>query len=250
MPHPHAKGAHRRRDPAPRSERAFRPLGAEEVKFVAAMKRSHVALTAGEFVIKANARVSAFYTVYEGWASRYRMLPNGARQILDFVLPGDLVGLPSVFFGSSRYSVRALTPITLCELDATLLPTLLREEPRLTWAFLKARIAEQERADTRLTLLGRLGASERIGYLLLELRDRLRARGLFRGRSSALPLDRALLADAVGLSRVHVLRAMRALRSRGLADLTDRVLTIPSVRNLARFCGYPLAQAVGAQAIL
>jgi hypothetical protein len=127
---------------------------------------------------------------------------------------------------------------------------LLREQPRLSWAFLKGRIAEQERADSRLTLLGRIGANERIGYLLLEMRDRLRVRGLFRGHSGALPLDRALLADAVGLSRVHVLRAMRALRARGLADLTDRILTIPSVRNLARFSGCPLTQAAGAQAIL
>jgi len=231
------------------SERAFRALAAEE-KFLAAMKRSHVALVAGEFVIKANARISALYTLYEGWAVRYQLLPNGARQILDFVLPGDLVGLSSVFFGSSRYSVQALTPVTLYVLDATLLPTLLREEPSLGWAFLKGRIAEQERADTRLALLGRLGANERIGYLLLELRERLRARGLFRGQSGALPLDRALLADAVGLSRVHVLRAMRALRARGLADLTNRILTIPSVRNLARFSGFPLTRAARAQAIL
>jgi len=181
---------------------------------------------------------------------RYQMLPKGTRQILDFVLPGDLVGLAPVFFHSSGHSVRALTPITLCVLDRTLLPELLREQPELSWAFLRRRIAEQERTDTRLTLLGRLGADERIGYLLLEMRERLRARGLFRGHSGALPLNRALLADAMGLSRVHVLRAMRALRARGLADLTDRILTIPSVRNLARFSGYPLTRAAGAQAIL
>ena len=240
MPHAHPSNSPPHRDVASRRERAFRALAAEESKFVAAMKRSHIALRAGEPVIEANAHISALYVVYEGWALRYRTLRSGARQILDFVLPGDWVGLPSVFFGSSGYSVRTLTPVTLWVLDPSRLRPLLREQPGLSWAFLKGRIAEQERADTRLALLGRLGASERIGYLLLELRDRLRARGLFRGHSGALPLDRALLADAVGLSRVHVLRAMRALRSRGLADLNDRTLTIPSVRNLARFSGYPL----------
>jgi CRP/FNR family transcriptional regulator, anaerobic regulatory protein len=216
---------------------------------MAAMKRGHLALKPGASVMEANTPVTALYTLHEGWAMRYRTLSSGTRQILDFVLPGDWVGLSSVFFGSNSYSVRALTPVTLCALDHTLLPKLLREKPNLGWAFLKGRIAEQERADTRLTLLGRMGASERIGYLLLELRERLRVRGLFQGRSGALPLDRALLADAVGLSRVHVLRAMRELRARGLADLTHRLLTIPSVRNLARFSAFPLAQVSGARAI-
>lgn len=229
---------------------ASRPLTAEELRFLAAMMRGHLGLRTGESVREASAQVSTLYSLHEGWAMRCLTLPNGMRQILDFVLPGDLVGLSPVLFGSGSHSVRALTPITLCVFDQALLPTLLREQPDLTWAFLKRRVAEQERADTRLTLLGRLGANERIGYLLLELRERLRARGLFRGRSGPLPLDRALLADAVGLSRAHVLRVMRALRARGLADLTDRILTIPSVRNLAHFSGYPLSRAAIAQAIL
>src|SRR5579885_2858797 len=170
MPHAHPLNPSRRLDPA--LDRACVPLQA-----VTAMTRGRLTLRAGELVITANARLRALYTLEEGWALRYRTLPNGSRQILDFILPGDWVGLPSVFFGSSRCWVRALTPVTLGVLDARLLPALLRKHPNVGWALLKAGMLEQERADTRLTLLGRLGSSERIGYLLLELPDRLPARG-------------------------------------------------------------------------
>lgn len=92
-----------------------------------------------------------------------------------------------------------------------------------------------------MRLLGRLGASERIGYLLLELRARLKNRGLFDGQSCRFPVRRLHLADAVGLSRAHIMRALRDLRDRGLATLSYGVLTIPNARNLARFSGYSLA---------
>jgi len=214
------------------------------------MKARHCSVAAGEELIAEGQTNSALYTLYDGWAMRVRTLPNGARQILDFVLPGDLIGLPSALLGSSASSVQALTAITVCKLDPNRFATLLHAQHSLGLDLLKARIDDQERADSRLVLLGRLGAQERLGYLLLELRKRLRARGLFRGRSDALPLHRVHLADAVGLSRIHVLRAMRALRERGLAVLVGRVLTIPSERRLARFSGYPLTLAATRQPIL
>lgn len=209
------------------------------------MKLAHLAVDADEELIRAGRpRGGALYTLYEGWAIRYRALSDGTRQILDFLLPGDLMGLPAVLFDSSAESIRALTPMTCCALDANRLPALIREQPSLGMALFEGRLRDQERADTRLTLLGRLGASERLGYLLLELRDRLRARGLFAGRSGCLPLNRSHLADAVGLSKVHVMRALRQLREQGLAEVTGRMLTIGDERKLARFSGYSVARAV------
>lgn len=211
---------------------------------MAGMKLAHLAVEADEEVVGAGpVRAAALYTLYEGWGIRCRELPSGGRQILDFVLPGDLMGLPATLFGSSPESIRSLTRITFCALDAKSLPALFREQPSLAMALFEGRLREQERADTRLTLLGQLGASERLGYLLLELRDRLRARGLFAGRSGSLPLQRVHLADAVGLSKVHVMRALRQLREWGLAEVTGRMLTIGDERKLARFSGYSVAHA-------
>ena len=233
-----------------RCRRAFRPLSEAELVYVAGMKAGHGTLPPDGELIAAGRAGGPLYTLYDGWAMRLRKLPNGARQILDFALPGDLMGLPSALLGSSAASVEALTTISFCELDPDRFAALMREHHSLGLALLKARIEHEERADTRLTLLGRLGASERLGYLLLELRARLRARGLFPGSSGVFPLQRVHLADAVGLSRIHVMRAMRTLRDRGLAELTGNVLTIPSERNLARFSGYPLKPATARQPIL
>lgn len=212
---------------------------------MAGIKLAHLTADADEEVsLPDGSRTGALYTLYEGWCIRYRSLPDGKRQILDFLLPGDLIGLPAARFEPGSESIRALTRITVCALDANRLPALFREQPSLALALFEGRVREQERADTRLTLLGRLGASERLGYFLLELRDRLRSRGLFTGRSGPLPLKRIHLADAMGLSKVHVMRALRYLREQGLAELTGQMLTIGDERKLARFSGYRSAGAL------
>jgi len=78
---------------------------------------------------------------------------------------------------------------------------------------LKTRLEEGRRTDKRLRLLGRMGAEERVGYVLIETYDRLRQRSMAGVASCPLPLRRTDIADAVGLSRVHVMRVMRELRS-------------------------------------
>ena len=234
-----------------RCRSAFRPLSSPELRFMARMKLAHLAVDADEEVMGGGqVRTGALYTLYEGWGIRYRTVSEGNRQILDFLLPGDLMGLPATLLDSSWESVRALTPITLCALDANRLPALFREHPSLALALFQGRLRDQERADTRLTLLGQLGACERLGYLLLELRDRLRLRGLFTGRSGSLPLKRIHLADAVGLSKVHLMRALRQLRERGLAEVAGRMLTIGDERKLARFSGYRVVSKHAAHPLL
>lgn len=201
------------------------------------MKQRHVQLNAGDQLFANGAAAGLIYTLYEGWAVRFRRWPGGARQILDFVLPGDIVGLPHGC-ADVGYSVLALTNAAFCELDASRLSTLFRTLPALAFSVFEGRLQEQRRMDTRLMMLGRLAAAERIGYLMLELRQRLLERGLMDGASCQFPLQRLELADAVGLSKVHVMRALRHLRQEKLAVIRGRKLTIPNVRKLAHFSGY------------
>ncbi len=228
----------------------FRSFSKSELQFVSGMKCCDVALAAGEDVFREGQPSPFVFTLYEGWAARALTLSDGTRQILDFVLPGDLIGLAGYLLGASPHSVRALTPIRLCALDARQLPALFRAEPSLAMALMAARMREQQRGDTRLALLGRLGACERLAYLLLELRARLRERGLFEGRSCRFPVRRLQLADAVGLSKAHLMRALRELRERGLAELARGMLTIPNARKLAQFSGYALVPSSEPSTIL
>lgn len=183
---------------------------------------------------------------------RYYRLPNGARQILDIVLPGDLIGLSSATSGIVRHSVQALTPVTLCVLDSRRLTMLFERHPAYAFALLQTRVEEEERADIRLALLGRAKAGQRIAYLMLETFDRLRRRGLADGGSTCpFPLQRHHLADAVGLSRVHVARTLDLLRRRRLAEIQGGVLVLLDRPRLAALAGYvPFRGAAGRRAIV
>jgi len=223
-----------------RRQSAFRQLSHGELRFVGGIKRAHIALAAGEEVIAQDEAGDAIYTLHEGWAARCRTLSSGARQILEILLPGDLLGLSASVLGSGGHAVHALTAVTLCVLDAKKLAAGFRKQPGLSLSLLHGRLQEQERADARLAVLGQMGATQRIGYLLSDLHQRLRERGLAQGRGWRLPLDRSQLADAVGLSKVHVMRALRTLREEGLAEVRGRrcTVTIPNSHRLARFSGY------------
>ena len=106
--------------------------------------------------------------------------------------------------------------------------------------------------DIRLSLLGRSTAEQRIAYLMLETFDRLRQRSMVNGGSTCpFPLQRRDLADAAGLSRVHVARTLEALRERRLAELQNGTLVIFDRSKLTDLAGYvPLGTAAGRRALL
>lgn len=177
-------------------------------------------------------------TLFSGWALRSHTLADGSRQVLDVLLPGDLIGLPQALLGTSTCVVTALTPVTVCVLEPDRLAMLIEQCPSLGLSLLAARVREEQRADAHLILLGRMRASQRAAYFLLELRERLVRRGLASGVVCSMPMSRGQLADTVGLSRVHLIRALRVLREQGLLDLSKGSMSIPSVPQLAEFCGY------------
>jgi CRP-like cAMP-binding protein len=99
-------------------------------------------------------------------------------------------------------------------------------------------------------MLGRMSAVERVGYFLVEIYDRLLQRGMAGATSCPLPLRRTDVADAVGLSRIHVMRALRELRSQNLVDIKGRDMIIPDASRLAAHTGYIPVSPGGTRAIL
>jgi CRP-like cAMP-binding protein len=117
-------------------------------------------------------------------------------------------------------------------------PTLFAAHADLALNVLHGHLQERERLDQRLTALGRMSPPQRIGNLFMDVRQRLRERGLMRGSVCDSPLLRQELADAVGLSMMHLMRALRELRTRGLADLRGRNLTVLDERRLSDYSEY------------
>lgn len=230
----------------------FRPISEAELTFVSELKRDHIVVAPRADIIQEDEVGGPAYTLFEGWAVRYHRLPRGSRQILDIVLPGDMIGLASALLGTVRHSVQALTPATLCVLSGRTLSDLFAEHPGYAFNIMQTRIEEEQRADVRLSLLGRSNAEQRIGYLMLETFDRLRQRGMVNGGSTCpFPLQRRDIADAAGISRVHVARTLERLREQKLATIQDGVLVLLDRPGLIDLAGYvPLRVAAGRRAIV
>lgn len=155
-----------------------------------------------------------------GWAARCRVLPDGRRQIFTFVLPGDAIGLG---WRSEPYALSATIGLTkTLTADASLLAEAVYERPAefegLTAAANAAAALEETSLLDHIVRLGRQTAYERMAHLFLELRWRLAVVGLGNDRKFPMPLTQEILADALGLSIVHVNRTLQQLRREGLLE--------------------------------
>ncbi|MEH3036361.1 MAG: Crp/Fnr family transcriptional regulator [Sphingomonas adhaesiva] len=144
-----------------------------------------------------------------GWAARVRQLPDGRRQFLNFLVPGDVIGLSDV--------PRALSPATIIAVTDVMVatPPDASELPDVAAAYAIARALDEAHLLAQIVRLGRLNAQERIADLLLELHERLTLNGLARGNAFDVPLTQEVLADALGLTSVHVNRMVQQARRDG-----------------------------------
>ncbi len=156
------------------------------------------------------------YILAEGWVCSYKLLPSGTRQIVDFQIPGDFLGLRSVLFRTSDHSVEPITRIEASEIRANDLLEAFAKRPRLAAAVLWAASRDEAMVVEHLVGLGRRDAPQRMGHFLLELGARLRLIGRGTKAGFDCPLSQYHLADALGLSSVHVNRVLRQLREDGL----------------------------------
>lgn len=168
-----------------------------------------------EMIHEGQANASAF-VLSKGWACSYKLLPNGERQIVDIQIPGDFLGLRSILFRTSDHSVDAVTRIEASEMLASDILGVFTDAPRLAAAVLWAASRDEAMVVERLVDLGRRTAEERTAHFLLEIGTRLRLVGIGDMTGFDCPLTQYHLADALGLSAVHVNRVLRHLREDGL----------------------------------
>ena len=178
------------------------------------------------------------YVLLEGWAAAYKLLPDGKRQIINFSVPGDFLGLRSLLLRTSDHSVVTLTEAWVSQFEQQRILEILEDLPRLGAAILWALSRDEAIVVEHLVDIGRRAATERLAHLLLELGERLRLVGLADDGGYACPLTQEELADAVGLTPIYINRVLRRLRERGLASFNQRQVVIrnlPGLRELADF---------------
>jgi CRP-like cAMP-binding protein len=174
------------------------------------------------------------YLMLSGWACRYKVLEDGRRQIIAFFLPGDLCDLNVFILREMDHSIGTITPVTVAELNRDSIDNMTAMHPRITqslWWETLVNIATQREWTVNL---GQRDAAERMAHLLCEIFIRLRGVGLTRTNQCDFPLTQADLADATGLSVVHVNRTLQELRAKNLIILRGKTLTIPDLNALMR----------------
>jgi CRP-like cAMP-binding protein len=173
--------------------------------------------------------------VVSGWACRQRLMPDGRRQIFSLLLPGDSFG-----FGArpALSSVVALTALETLDGGPVQEAVWRGASPALARALAAADLLEDSLLLDHAVRLGRLTAFERVAHFLLELQQRLEVVGLGDRQRFPLPLTQEILADAVGLSIVHVNRTLQQLRRAGLIELRSGVAILLEPESMARMCDY------------
>jgi len=171
---------------------------------------------AGQEIVSEGEVVDFVFIIESGWAIRFDLLDDGRRQILNFMLPGDCFDMMSLTSAKSDHSVSAATDVTLRRLKASDFLSAIRNEPALAAAFWWVAVQEEAILREQIIRVGRRSAKERVGHLVLELNRRVAASSGKLESFLYLPVPQSLLADALGLSVVHISRTLTKLKAENL----------------------------------
>lgn len=219
---------------------AFVTLSDIDLETLARFHRRRRSFLAGHELIHEGQKNQSAFILAEGWACSYKMLRDGERQIVDFQIPGDFLGLRSVLFRATDHSVEAVTRIEASEVLASDILDGFATAPRLATAVLWAASRDEAMVVEHLVNLGRRSAEERMAHMLLELGARLQLVGIGDKSGFDCPLTQYHLADALGLSAVHVNRVLRHLREDGLVTFQKGRVSFKNLNALTELAGFDI----------
>ena len=224
--------------PLARKLGAFVSLSDKELAVLENLHSRRRNFTMGGDLVQQGQSDQAAYILMSGWACSYKIQMDGQRQVIDFRLPGDFLGLRSIMLHVSDHSIEAVTEIEVTEVQATDLLTTFAQTPRLAMAIAWALSRDEAMAVEHLISIGRRKAAVRVAHFLLELAERLTLIGMGSKKGFSCPLTQYQLADALGLSAVHVNRVMRHLREKELVTFHDRFVSFDNYEQLVKFAEF------------
>lgn len=217
---------------------AFINLSADELRLIAEFEAKSFFVASGKEITEEGQTGHKSYILQNGWAQTYKVMPDGGRQIIGFPIPGDCVGLRSALLLTADHSFSAVTDAIVSPVPAKLFLGLLNDHPRLGAAFLWAASRDEAMVVEHLVNIGRRNALERTAHFFMELAERLMLVGLATETEFKCPLNQYVIADALGLSAIHVNRVLRELRERNLLTVQTGKVIIHNVVALKELSGY------------
>tara|TARA_R110000764_G_scaffold198866_2_gene284185 strand:- start:22607 stop:23416 length:810 start_codon:yes stop_codon:yes gene_type:complete len=224
--------------PLVRKLSAFVALSGAEIDVLEGLRKRRRTFVAGRDLVHQGQSDQAAYILMSGWACSYKDLADGQRQIVDFQVPGDFLGLRSVLLHISDHSIEPVTDIEVTEVLKADLLEAFAQTPRLALAIFWAASRDEAMVVEHLVGVGRRNAAERLAHFLLELGARLALIGQGSKAGYDCPLTQYLMADALGLSAVHVNRVLRLLREADLLTFRDGHVTFIDYEGLTAFADF------------
>lgn len=221
----------------------FREFSRQEFAFIQKFKVGEFRVEAGGSIVSEGTNSPHLYTVLDGWATRYKTLGDGSRQILNFALPGDFIGLQSSMFSEMDHSVDALSDMTLCVFSRDRVWELFKQHPGLAFDLTWLATQEERILGAHLTAVGRRTAKSRIAFILLHLYRRCEPLKLAGSDRMRIPFNQQHLADLLGLSLVHTNKTLHRMSEarllswkKGTVEFLDR----PALMEIAEFDEQPV----------
>ena len=221
----------------------FAPMSEAEVAFMMRFKKGELRVPAGRVILAQGEPSVHVYTALHGMGLRARTLPEGQRQVLNFVFPGDLLGLQAGLMDAMGHSVEASSDMVLCVFDRAELWRMFRNQPARAWSVAWAAAVEETLLGEALATVGQRGASGRIAWAVTRIARRFAALGIGEGGVLPMPWRQQDLADALGLSLVHTNKTLARFREQGLLRWTEGRLHLGDPAALAGLAGLPPASA-------
>lgn len=227
-----------------RKRPGLREFSREELEFVKTFKVDELRVESGISFLREGTRSEHLYTILKGWAFRYKVLDDGRRQILNYALPADMVGLQGTLMREMQHSVEALTPLVLCVFPRSKLWDLYSRLPSLAFDVTWLAAREEQLIDEHLVSLGRRTALERTAFLLLHLFLRAEEAGLVKDACIQFPFTQQHVADTLGMSLVHTNKTLKRLFLTKAVRWKDRIFEVLDRTTLVKIAGSSVNQHV------
>jgi len=217
---------------------AHAPLSPEDVGLLIAACQNQRVFPARTDLIREGDRPGPGFVIMQGWACRYKLLPEGTRQITAFLMPGDTCDLHASVSDAMEHSIATLTAARIALVPRGILQNLLETRPAITRAYQWNQMVNEDTLRAWIVSMGRRNSVQRVAHLMCELYVRARNVRMTEGDRFELPLTQTVIGDALGLTPIHVNRVLRKLRISGVMTLDQGALVITDISNLAAVAGF------------
>lgn len=219
----------------------LRPLAPGEVAFMQSFKSGELHVARGDQVLTEGMVAAHVMTLLDGVLMRYKMLEDGRRQILNFLFPGDLIGLQSAMREPMMHSVEAVSDVMLCQFPRDRMSQLLHDEPDLGFDIIWLTAKDEASLDEHLLSVGRRSAREKVASLAMFLMMRGMQTGRVTNGRLNIPLTQAQISDTLGLSLVHTNRTLQWLRRNHLLQWTRDYIEIEDMERTRDFADFDMS---------